>query len=270
MKKFTKVSLIISGIIFAAGIIFCLIGLVLGARYSEVFASVPKIATVCDFDNDYDISFGDVGESLDEPVELDKGMNLSLDIGNAELVVEKSDNGKFYVEAEGVKTAWNIKGDEIIVRTKHKRFFGHNNSGTISIYVPEDYNFKEVEVDCGAGIIEINDIVAQSIDLDIGAGEITAKNIDTKELSADCGAGSINVSGSVKEDVEIDCSMGEVNLEVNEEEKYYNYDIDCSMGEVNINGSSYSGMGVGKNIDNDSDYDMSIECSMGTINITTK
>lgn len=275
MKKFTKASLIISGIILAIGIVCCLISLISGAGYNDISAAMLGVGVNCNTDG---VGFSvdnrkiNMDESLDEPIELDKGMNLLMDIGGAEVTVKKSDDGKFFAESEGINMAWNIKDDEIIVRTERRRFFWNNknSAGKITIYIPKDYEFKDIEIDCGAGVIQIENIKADSIDVDLGAGEIVAEDIDTKELSIDCGAGSIEVSGSVKGNAEIDCSMGEVDLEVNQEEKYYNYEIDCSMGEVNINNDSYSGIGVEKSIDNDSEYEMSVDCSMGEINIKTK
>ncbi|MDE6232607.1 MAG: DUF4097 domain-containing protein [Lachnospiraceae bacterium] len=274
MKKFTKAGLITSGIIFVIGIICCLISWMSGARYNDILVDIPGIGINCNADElgfSVDNKIINKGESLDEPIELDKAMNLLMDVGGAEVIVKKSDDGKFFAESEGINMTWNINNDDIVVQTERRKFLWHikKSVGKITIYIPEDYEFKNIEIDCGAGVIQIEDVKAESIDLDIGAGEVVAEDIDTKELSIECGAGSIEVSGSVKGNAEIECSMGSVDLEVKQEEKYYNYEIECSMGEVNINDSSYAGMGVEKSIDNDSEYDMSVDCSMGEINIIT-
>lgn len=272
MKKFTKIGVIISGIVFVTGIVCCMISLIAGGSLDEVVSAATRAGVSCNaFDGRVSFDYGDsVEDSPEEPVELGKQMDLSVDIDAAELNFKTSDDGKFFVEAKGIKTSWNVDGNTIEISTLEKIFFWHhNNTSKITVYVPEGYKFRNVEIDCGAGSVEINDVASANMELSIGAGQIIAKNMDTGKLDVECGAGSVNMTGSVSGSIEIECSMGQVDLEVEQPEEYYNYQIECSMGEVNINGSSYAGMGVEKEVDNDSEYEMSIDCSMGDINIKT-
>lgn len=276
MKKFTKVSLIIAGVTATLGIVLCVVSLGLGFSFDKAGTALERGAFNVSFDNGIDIGFGSnnitLNESIEEPVVLDKPMDLIMDVGGAEVKIEQSDDDKFFVDAEGINMKWNVQDDEIIVQTasKHHFIFFHKGSiGKITVHVPKDYKFKDVELECGAGTINMDMVQADSIDLQLGAGEIVVQKMATGSLDIECGAGSVDISGSVKGNADIECSMGEVSLNVEQEEKYYNYDIECSMGEVKLNNDSYSGIGVEKYIDNSSKYEMSIECSMGQINVKT-
>lgn len=275
MKKFTKVSLIIACVTAALGIVLCIASLALGFSFDKAGKALERGAFNVSFDNGIDIGFGNnitLDESVEEPVVLDKPMDLVMDVGGAEVKIEQSDDGKFFVDAEGINMKWNIQDDEIVVQTgsKHQFVFFHNGSvGEVTVHVPKDYRFKDVEIECGAGSLNMDMVQADSIDIQLGAGEVIAKKIVAGSLDIECGAGSVDISGSVKDNADIECSMGEVSLDVEQEEKYYNYDIECSMGEVKLNDSSYSGIGVEKYIDNSSKHEMSIECSMGEISVTT-
>lgn len=273
MKKFTKVSMIVAGILAAVGVICCIVSLVMGVSIKETAAAASRMGMNIGFNDGFSFTLGNkitLDQSLDEPIELKDNMSLSIDVGGAELEVKESDNGKFFVESEGINMAWNIEEDEIIVQTGEQKIFGNTNSEKMIIYVPKDYEFKEVEIDCGAGAIDVDSLTSKNFDLEIGAGEVVVKDIDVKDMDVECGAGSIEISGSVSGNGNIECSMGEIDLNLEQEEDYYNYNIDCSMGAIYINDSSYEGMAVERSVDNGSSYDMDIECSMGAIQLNTK
>lgn len=109
---------------------------------------------------------------------------------------------------------------------------------------------------------------AKEMNLDIGAGKLELSGIVADTLKADCGAGELSLKHVTAKDVDVESGVGRVVLEMNGRKEYYNYDVECGIGHVVIGDSTYSGLGASKNIDNGADQDMVIECGIGEVEIS--
>lgn len=253
MKKFSKISLIISAIIVALGIILCVTGGVMGVNFSSVFWKITANGISIRPDG-VNIGFGKdnitLDKSLDSPLELKDNMSLEISAAGGDIDIVKSTDGKFNATAEGLNMKWNVEGNKVILQSA--RTDGYSKSaGKVKVYVPEDYKFDNVEIECGAG-------------------ELIADKINTEDLDVECGAGNITINGSVTGDCNIDCSMGNIKMNLDQEENYFTYNIDGFLGGTRVNGSSYYGLAFDKNIDNDNAKSMDVSCAMGNVDITTK
>lgn len=161
-------------------------------------------------------------------------------------VVEKSSSG--HLKLKGRVNFWNFfDGDSV------------NGNSKITIYLPKDFVGEDVDINAGAGNIEIEalstkkldidagagnikgqNIVAEQVDLDGGVGEIDLEQVDFTKVDIDCGVGNINLQGSLYGKSEIECGVGEVTLDLNGTQDDYNIKIDKGLGSINVNGEKYS------------------------------
>lgn len=212
--------------------------------------------------------------------------NLDFEIGGAEVNVLQSEDENFYVEAEHFKyfQAYVENGTlhlvDVVTATGKNAY--------VSLYVPENASFSQVEIELGAGKLHLPDFVADEMKLEIGAGKLTAENLQAKQLEIEVGAGaieleklqvgefegsvgmgSLSASGSFQGNVSAQCSMGNLELAVTDASfEDYNYDVECAMGEICIGDRTWNNLAAEDRINNHAKRSMELECAMGRLEVS--
>lgn len=229
MKKFTKVALIVSGIMAVVGVAFVVVAVSLGITFSSFrsmvyhgdFSLGPWIwHNTDDFDYSEAVSYYDVGDIR----------NLDLQIGTGSLTIREAEDDQFTLDTtNSLLTDVKTSGNTLKVDCASS---GRNTSTGIVLYVPSGVEFREVKIDVGAGKAECSiPLQAREFDLEVGAGQL--------------------------------------DMELAGAQEDYNYDVDCAIGQIKIGDSSYSGLGVEKEITNrHADAEVKAECAAGQIIIS--
>lgn len=237
------------------------------------------------FINEYEITKGNV----DRFCPGDDIRNLELELGGCTVYFAYSENSYLYLEAENAhKFQSRLKGNTLHVKAEGKSMENWMDTGScaITVYVPEGYEFDEVDVDLGAGYVQLGDLYAQKASLEVGAGEIyighaeaskmdisvgagsvVFDDMEIDDLEAEIGMGSFQAQGGISRKADIECSMGYVSLDLDGKEDDFNYKLEGSMGNIEIGGMSFSGFGQEKKIENGASKSIEAECSMGNISI---
>lgn len=264
-------------------------GLTVGKNVSEIVDNMGVDYDINEhtiFEHSHKIYKGDVAKYCPG----DNVEKLEVAVGGCLFETKASGDGKFYIEADNVnKFQGYVEGGTLYIKaTDGAKNWSRAGSCSIILYVPRDCVFEEVEMEMGAGVMEISDlrsageislevgagkividrISSPDLELEIGAGEIQLKDMEVGELSAGIGMGNFAAAGSADGDVKIECSMGNVELTLFGGEKSFNYSIECSMGNVDLGGGSYSGLAKEKKIQNGAAKTMEIECSMGNVTVS--
>ena len=108
------------------------------------------------------------------------------------------------------------------------------------------------------------------MELSVGGGSITATDITARILRLECGAGKIDFDGNVTESLDIDHSVGQTIVTLDGQESDFNYDIDYAVGSVHIGDREYSGISGSDNIDNKADKNITIDSAVGSLEIHFK
>ncbi len=109
--------------------------------------------------------------------------------------------------------------------------WNNNQSGYITLYLPEDMDLKELEIENGAGRVEIDGIFARKIDVKHGAGMIRISNSNFDKVEIAGGAGKIEIVSSVLNDMKLSAGVGNVKIEA---ELIGDNRIECGVGGVDI------------------------------------
>lgn len=181
--------------------------------------------------------------------------SFKIDISNDDIEIKEGEkfevktndpNVKFYHENSKVK----IKSD--------KTFSWHlsnSSRGTIIIYLPNEFNINELDLNLGAGKIDIDKIFVETLLMDLGAGTMTAKEINVYEKATiNGGAGNINIySGTINNlnlklgagnaSIESDLTgsntlttgVGKLNLGLSRSKDNYKFDISKGLGNIILN-----------------------------------
>lgn len=314
MKKFVKGSLITAGILAALGLILCLISGMAGGRKSLVYFvdndeyMAERLESLGD--ELPDIRIGNwrlvwrdknenrAVETSRQTVAADGIRNLELELGAGEFIIREKEvsDGVIDIDVEGIGKCSNyVKNDTLYVEGfKSAYVIGSNISinstmNRITLEIPADMSFDEIDVEIGAGVMEISDLKAREFDAAIGAGELTMENIEANEFSTEIGAGSLNAenvstqnadvtvnlgeciyNGTISGNLEAECDMGSMEFYLNGREEEHNYEIECAAGNIEVGSLSFTALGAEKMINNGVGSTFDISCSMGDITIRFK
>lgn len=249
MKKEWKRFWITSGAIAGIGVLFLILGFILGVSFSKinfsflhVFPLSNRVVTVKESEGQPD------EEKMFEGIK-----KLEIDVDHMSVYLEHSQNGKVCVGTEDIDERANLRiykeGDTLNIEMdlENNRI---NNAGTIILYLPRDAKFYEMDISVGAGSLKSNlqSVHAENADVVVAAGAVEIQGIMAQEMNLECGMGSATlVLCGVQED--------------------YNYSLECGMGEVKIAGENHSGIAVEQQIDHGAAKNLDIECGMGSVEV---
>lgn len=209
--------------------------------------------------------------------------DLEIKVSSVKLVVE---TGEFKVETNNGKIRADAKENKLIITDTTKRWFKTSNDSVVYVYIPEEYEFKNVKIETGAGTVNISNIntknmkidlgageaiidsinVSKSFDLNAGAGSLTISNVNINDFECDLGVGESNISGIFTGNSKINCGVGEVNLNLLDDIENYNVKVSKGLGSVKVNDENVkndSTIGSGSNR-------IKVEGGIGEINIVTR
>lgn len=295
MSKFIKGLLIAACVCILTGIIV-LIGVTVSGG-ADVVAEALKggvyfsedgfhVGGVSVFEDTSDMEF-DEGKNMEFAAGDIKNLDIELAAGTFEIV--EGDEDKIVIRsAKKIKVSQSGNTLKIDTgKTVKVHFFGISDEGNhVEITLPKGKEFHKIDLEIGAGTMNVDTLVSEDLELEIGAGEIIVDELAcekakisvgagkavvdsgaAEELDLDVGMGEIWYAGSLAGDLDADCGMGNMDVRLDSKEEDYNYKIDVGMGNITVGNASYGGMAQSKDIDNDADADMDLDCGMGNIKI---
>lgn len=198
-------------------------------------------------------------ELLEEYTTISNNVNniesFKIDISNDDIKIKEGEkfevktndpNVKFYHENSKVK----IKSDKTL-----SWHLSNSSRGTIIIYLPNEFNISELDLNLGAGKIDIDKIFVETLLMDLGAGTMTAKEINVYEKATiNGGAGNINIysgtinnlnlklgagNASIQSDLTgsntLTTGVGKLNLGLSRSKDNYKFDISKGLGNIILN-----------------------------------
>lgn len=142
------------------------------------------------------------------------------------------------------------------------------NAGEIYVNMPLTAQKIDLAVSAGECEADFKMNALKELNVDVGAGEMNLCEVESPKLSMDVGVGELDIERMNAEDIYIDCGIGSIDATAAGREDDYDYDISCNVGEVSIGERSYSGLGASKEINNGKDKKMQIDCGIGEVDIS--
>ena len=181
--------------------------------------------------------------------------SFKIDISNDDIEIKEGE--KFEVKTNDPDVKFYHENSKVKIKTD-KTFSWHlsnSSRGTIIIYLPNEFNISELDLNLGAGKIDIDKIFVETLLMDLGAGTMTAKEINVYEKATiNGGAGSINIySGTIKNlnlklgagnaSIQSDLTgsntlttgVGKLNLGLSRSKDNYKFDISKGLGNIILN-----------------------------------
>lgn len=245
MKRFTKITLILAGVLAMIGLACMLASFAMGLTL-ESFSNMVV---------DGKFSFRFPGEAIIRQEQSVSTTIIDEECQNLEVEFEAGQLQIYYADVEEIQIEQkNVPDFKAKVEKKTLRIDGDTDNrkssdGSIVIVLPQNMKFEEVDLEIGASMADINDIEAKNFTIEVGAGEAAISNLDVKDLDVNTG-------------------VGKVTVELVGKESDYNYNVECGIGSIEVGENSYSGLGTKQKISNPgADRSMNVECGIGEVQI---
>ena len=283
MKEFQKIIKYIAvafGLYLAISIIGGIIAIIV-----SIFTGFYGISYLTDSLNDTINSDDTSIERNDENQEVEEFSKMKLDISASNLTI-KLEGNSYKVETYQIPKNTKIESKDGILEIKsNKKLNKSDSKSSITIYLPEDVELEETDIQVGAGIVDVTGLIAKNVEFNFGAGNVNMQNITVKNnAKIECGAGQVIIknselananieagvgklvySGDLTGNTQIDCGVGDVELELTGDAEKYAIHTEKGIGDIKINDSS---------VDNDStigngENKIDIEGGIGNVDIKT-
>lgn len=181
--------------------------------------------------------------------------SFKIDISNDNIEIKEGE--KFEVKTNDPDVKFYHENSKVKIKTD-KTFSWHlsnSSRGTIIIYLPNEFNISELDLNLGAGKIDIDKIFVETLLMDLGAGTMTAKEINVYEKATiNGGTGNINIysgtinnlnlklgagNASIQSDLTgsntLTTGVGKLNLGLSRSKDNYKFDISKGLGNIILN-----------------------------------
>lgn len=302
MKKFTKISLIVVGIIAGLGIILCGVAALMGATYGDIWKNREiycgdwyigdhgiHYKNEYEFD-DWEEDFDEMGETIEDATadiqdELDNQLSdLNTELSSfPETSVLKQDvalsevkNIKLNIDAAYLKVVPSSEAETVsveLVEGKEKYYSCTLNGETLIVKYDEDHHVKSFSPKIKLAIPE--EASFEKITINTGAveGEVTLDSLTCENMDINVGAGDFRINKVAVTD-KFELVIGAGNVEIKDGE-YKDVRVECGVGKLDLKGkvtgdiTGHCGMGEmelelkGK----ETDYNYKLSCGLGKIEI---
>ena len=198
-------------------------------------------------------------ELLEEYTTISNNVNniesFKIDISNDDIEIKEGEKFEVKTNDPDVK----FYHENSIVKIKSDKTFSwhlsNSSRGTIIIYLPNEFNISELDLNLGAGKIDIDKIFVETLLMDLGAGTMTTKEINVYEKATiNGGAGNINIysgtinnlnlklgagNASIESDLigsnTLTTGVGKLNLGLSRSKDNYKFDISKGLGNIILN-----------------------------------
>lgn len=245
-------------IAFAMFLVFTIISSILGGIYG--------LAGVLGLKKNTNTENVEIGTKQSEQIQ-ELTTYLDIDINYSNLTIKTGED--FVVQSSNNDIEYAQEGNKFKVKEKGYIKFSETAIGDVVIHIPKELVFETVDIDTGAGTVDIETLRTDNLILNLGAGETTIKNIISNKTKIDTGAGKLRIKSGNINDLDFDMGVGETDitakltgtnkidtgignlkLQLLGDKQDYKFNISKGIGEVKIEDKSIiedQTIGDGKN-----------------------
>lgn len=266
MKKFTKVTLTIAGILLTVGIVLLIIvdntsstSVLLNLLKKGVFNSEnwnlkdgiqTEIQEVADaFHNVEKVLPKGKEETTNEFLEEIKNINIEFDLGKITIEeIEADDNPNIFkvVFCDGYLEYYEVKTEKDTLTITYDVESKNFEAGPeLVVYVPRKSEFEKINIQTHVGDVDLDNINCKNMDISSNVGDIELENIMSEIAIVKSNVGDIDISGNVNNKVDAETKVGDIETHLNEKIENYNIEIETNTGKVIVNEKKQENKEVG-------------------------
>lgn len=155
--------------------------------------------------------------------------SLDIDINYSDLVIKTGT--AFMIETNNSSIKYKIVNNKLEVEENRYYVYSSKIKSEVIITIP-DMKMKEIDIDAGAGNLNIDSINTETLDIDLGAGNTLINNLYSDRANIDTGAGTFTINNGRINDLDLDTLVGEVRITSN---ITGNSSISSGVGKLSLN-----------------------------------
>lgn len=182
--------------------------------------------------------------------------DLDIDTKYTTLKIKISDDNTFKAESNNKGMKCKVNGKSVKIEEKRYGIFSSRKNRELIIYMPANESINEVDINTGAGKVDIEKLKASKLKLDLGAGSTNIKYIEANDVDIDTGAGKFTIEDGILNDLDFDLGAGEtnvtarllgdskievgvgsLNLDLLGSKELYKLKLEKGIGEIRVEGS---------------------------------
>ncbi|MBS6116068.1 DUF4097 family beta strand repeat-containing protein [Thomasclavelia spiroformis] len=167
------------------------------------------------------------------------GINdLEIEVDASKVIIQEYDGSIIKVSSNSAAKIIN-ENNTLIIEDNFNIF---NLNKKITIYIPINYQFNNVDINIDASDFEAENIYATDIEVSIDAGNFGAKKITSTNLNVEVDAGKATIDLLDCQNSYFDCDVGDIEAMMVGNEVDYSYDVSCDLGSVRIGNYKTDGL----------------------------
>ena len=199
--------------------------------------------------NENMISSGEISATSNSEI-----TEIKAELSASSLEIKTGDS--FQVESNSKDVAYKTDNHRLVIKEKKSTLPFHWDQVKVTVTIPKGTVFQTAEIGAGAGEVDIEELIADSLKIELGAGELQAQTlVANSNARIDGGAGSVSVTdgalhnaaldigvseldynGTLTGFSRVDYGIGETQLSLTGNENDYQISLDKGVGEATLNG----------------------------------
>ncbi len=268
LQKIIKYGAMAFAVFLAVAIIGGIVSAVVGLSFAvDVFTSVT---------HKEEISATKILTDFDE----NQITALEIDLATAALRIETGKD--LQVSQNKAHVRVEEKGNTIVIEEEDHPFW--DESGTVTLTVPQDFSFLTTEIEAGAGKIKVEVLKTADLTLSLGAGEavfeqlsvsgraevetgagkLIVKNGAIGKLDTELGVGKAEISAAIGNGSRVECGVGALQLTLLGGVGDYTVHAQTGFGSFAIDGQTVTeNTTIGNGVNT-----VTVEGGVGTVDVT--
>ena len=205
--------------------------------------------------------------------------SLDIRISAADFKIQHGD--EISVESNLKYLSVSEKDGVLTIVDEEKNY--NDSDAMLTLYVPNDMVFDEVDITTGAAKMTVGTLSANSLKLKLGAGDVQIESLNASsdadieggvgqitiasgtlnDLTLKMGMGELNLSAAVLGESDLKFGVGESNVTLIGSKDDYKVDIEKGLGSITVDGKTVTDYGSSGNGQNH----IEIEGGVGTVNL---
>lgn len=165
------------------------------------------------------------------------GLDFELDRGDYRILA--GSEAAYSITGDGAKNLESWFDEDKIWHIECTPGYGKNPA--VTIYLPADAYFDEIEIEAAAGSLELDALRARQIELNVGAAACDIDRIECDALSVDVGAGALETGRIDAKLLSADVGMGAFTGTLAGSAEDYRYEAEAALGAVTLDGATVAG-----------------------------
>lgn len=222
---------------------------------------------------DLDPNRNKINQSIDETYASISSINISVSMGEIEVLPAKDNSVRLVVTTYGSSTA-DVKVENgalnVDVLCTVKNCKNNAKSDIIKLYIPSNLILENSIIKNDMGDVDIKAGEWKNTKFILNMGDLDLERVTVRGLTAEMAMGDFDLKGTAYDVIEVNNSMGEIDVELTNNKDKVSYVVDTSMGEIKIDDRTIEEKNMGAKAEetmNNPECSLQLINNMGDINL---